>query len=151
MSPIADSSSFRVTPVATSVIHSRWFLSVCATRLPSGEGIATQRSTSPSVVTCRASPTPLAGRVQSSTSPDSSESETRDFPSGRKRASRKRTPGRREASTNRPGPVGATKTCPRAVSTTRLPSGDGCAEVVHVSGSVTVRPRVWSRSEPSVI
>ena len=77
-----------LVPVAVSYTHTRRRLSVCAMRVPSGEGTASQRTVSPSLVRRLAAPTPFAGSVVSSSSPDSSEMATSDAPSGMNAASR---------------------------------------------------------------
>ncbi len=67
------------------------------------------------------------------------------------RALRWRTRGLRVASTMRPCSAGATNTWPRAVSTTRSPFGERCADDTQSIAFFTHRSRNWSKSETSVI
>ena len=82
------SSTSVSVPLSTSSTHRRSFLSVCAMRLPSGDGVASQRTVSLPLLLRSGAPTPLAGSRVTSSSPDASLMAARRLPSGMKVASR---------------------------------------------------------------
>ena len=84
----AFSSTSVSLPLSSSSTHRRRRLSVCAMRLPSGDGTASQRTVSPPELLRSGAPTPLAGSMVTSSSPDSSEIAASLAPSGMNAASR---------------------------------------------------------------